>query len=93
MLGMTYIYNGQKEFGMHISRRCWENIVCKWRYNWNVPNTIDQGSTNTGEAWHGQDYYQNMMLWSLPAALENKSFDAPVRPGGLAYRVMKAARK
>jgi hypothetical protein len=35
--------------------------------------------------------YQDMMLWSLPAAVVGQNFGAPVRPGGLVDRVIRAA--
>ena len=47
---------------------------------------------DTGERTFGNDYYQDMMLWSLPAAIEGKDFAAPNRPGGLVERMIRAAR-
>ena len=88
MLGMTYMYNGQKELGLELTRRCLNNIVCEQGTTWDMPNII---LGDTGKRSYGSDYYQNMMLWSLPAAMENKSLEAPCRPGGLVERVLKAA--
>ena len=34
----------------------------------------------------------NMMLWSLPAAIEGRSLEHPCRPGGLVDRVIRAAK-
>jgi uncharacterized protein (DUF608 family) len=90
MLGMTYMYNGQKEFGLELTRRCMANIVCQTCVTWDQPNII---CGDTGTRAFGADYYQNMMLWSLPAAIENKSIDAPCRAGGLVDRMIKAARE
>jgi hypothetical protein len=45
------------------------------------------------ERTFGNDYYQDMMLWPLPAALEDRDVATPVKPGGLLYRVIAAARK
>ncbi len=89
MLGMTYMYNGQKELGLELTRRCMNNVVCQQGTTWNMPCIVlgDTGKTNAGS-----DYYQAMMLWSLPAAVEGKSLEAPCRPGGLVERVLKAAR-
>ena len=42
---------------------------------------------------YGTDYSQNMMLWTLPAAIEGGNLKSSVRPGGLADRVIKAARR
>jgi len=90
MLAMTYMYEGERQFGIDLARRCWENIVCKWRYTWDMPN-IMRGDADTGERTYGHDYYQDMMLWSLPAALEGKDLGAPVKPGGLVHRILQAA--
>jgi len=91
MLAMTYMYAGEREFGLELARRCWENIVCRQRYTWDMPN-IMRGDADTGESVYGHDYYQDMMLWSLPAAIAGKDLGAPAQPGGLVDRVVKAAR-
>ena len=90
MLAMTYMYEGGVDFGLELAKRCWENIICKWRYTWDMPN-IMRGDMDTGERTYGHDYYQTMMLWSLPAAIESKDLSAPVKSGGLVDRVIKAA--
>jgi len=51
-----------------------------------------RGDVDTGERTFGNDYYQDMMLWSMPAALEGKDLGAPSKPGGLVYRVISAAK-
>jgi uncharacterized protein (DUF608 family) len=91
MLAMTYMYEGEREFGIELARRCWENIVCKWRYTWDMPN-IMRGDADTGERTYGWDYYQDMMLWSLPAAIEGKDLSAPLKRGGLVSRMIRAAQ-
>jgi uncharacterized protein (DUF608 family) len=90
MLAMTYMYNGQKEFGLELARKVWHNICCVQGYTWDMPN-IMRGDVDTGERTFGNDYYQDMMLWSLPAAVEGKDFGAPAKPGGLVDRIRKAA--
>jgi uncharacterized protein (DUF608 family) len=89
MLGMTYMYYDEKELGLEITRRGMSNIVCEEGSTWDSPNII---RGNTGKRSYGSDYYQNMMLWSLPAAMERKSLEAPTRSGGLVDRVLRAAR-
>ncbi len=91
MLAMTYMYNGQPEFGIELARKVWHNLVCLQGYTWDLPN-IMRGDVDTGERTFGNDYYQDMMLWSLPAALEGRDAAAPVREGGLVDRMVKAAR-
>jgi uncharacterized protein (DUF608 family) len=91
MLAMTYMYNGQHEFGLELARKVWHNIFCLQGYTWDMPN-IMRGDVDTGERTFGNDYYQDMMLWSLPAAMEGKDFGAPTKPGGLVDRVIEASR-
>ena len=88
MLSMTYMYNGRKEWGLELTRRCMENLVCQQGVTWDQPNIV---RGDTGNRAFGADYYQNMMLWSLPAAMEKKSIDGPCRAGELVDRVIRAA--
>jgi uncharacterized protein (DUF608 family) len=92
MLAMTYIYNGERESGIELARKVWHNLVCQQGYTWDLPN-IMRGDVDTGERTFGNDYYQDLMLWSLPAALAGEELSAPVRPGGLVHRILCAARK
>jgi len=92
MLAMTYIYYGQAEFGLELARKVWHNIVCLRGYTWDMPN-IMRGDADTGERTYGNDYYQDMMLWSLPAAVQTQDFGGPARPGGLVARIIRAARR
>jgi uncharacterized protein (DUF608 family) len=92
MLAMNYMYEGQREFGLDLARRCWENLVCTWRYTWDMPN-IMRGDKDTGERVYGHDYYQDMMLWALPAAMEGKDMGKACAPGSLVDRVIKAGKR
>ena len=92
MLAMNYIYEGQKDFGMELARKVWHNLLCLQGYTWDMPN-IMRGDVDTGERTFGNDYYQDMMIWSLVSAMDNQPFDAPCKPGGLVHRVLKAAEK
>jgi len=89
MLGMTYMYHGEKEFGLELCHGCWANLALAQGMTWDQPN-IFRG--DTGEQIYGGDYYQNLMLWSLPAALDGKGLSAPCEPGGLVDRIIKAAQ-
>lgn len=91
MLAMTYMYEGEREFGLELLKRCMNNIVCQWGYAWDAPNTI-RGDMDTGQRHFGADYYQNMMLWFAPAALENANMSVPAEDGGLVHKVLEAAR-
>ena len=67
------------------------NIACKWGYTWDAPN-IMRGDEDTGQRHFGADYYQNMMIWSVPAALRGQDLTGPAKPGGLVHRVIQAAK-
>jgi len=89
MLGMTYIYEGEQDLGLELARRCWDNIVLRHGLSWDQPNLI---RGDTGEQTYGNDYYQNMMLWALPAAMQGKDLSAVCAPGKLVDRVIQAQR-
>ena len=92
MLAMNYLYAGQKEFGMELAERCWKNLICTWGYTWEMPNFL-AGDKNDGEKSFGEDYYQNMIIWSMPAAMDGVDFGTPCQKGGLVDRICKAAGK
>ena len=70
---MNYMYEDQRDYGIELARKVWHNLVCLKGYTWDMPN-IMRGDVDTGERTFGNDYYQDMMLWSLPAAIEGKGF-------------------
>jgi uncharacterized protein (DUF608 family) len=87
VLAMTYIQNGQKEFGLDLARKHWENLVCRQRHPWDLPNSV---RGDTGERMIGTDYYQAMMLWALPAALEGADLAKSCGADSLVERIIKA---
>ncbi len=89
MLAMTYMYAGEREFGLELARRCVRALIDNGG-EWNQPNMI---RGDTGIELFGSHYDQNMMLWAIPAALEGKDIAAACAPGGLVDRVIQAARK
>jgi uncharacterized protein (DUF608 family) len=89
MLGMTYMYAGDVDFGLELARRILHGIVCEQGEIWDQPNMI-QG--NSGELLYGTDYYQNLMLWALPAAMAGEDLGGPCRTGGLVARILAAAK-
>ena len=90
MLGMTYIYGGQKEFGLELCRRIMSTIVRDHQGGWDW-GILYMG--DTGIKAYGNDYYQDLILWSLPAAIQDKPLDGPLAPGGLVDRILRAARE
>jgi uncharacterized protein (DUF608 family) len=88
ILAMTYMYRGNKELGLEIARRCYENISCTQGLMYDMPNVIDGA---TGKATYGTDYYQNLILWCLPAAITGEDLKNSAAPGSLVARIIKAA--
>lgn len=88
MLAMTYMYEGHRAFGLDLLQRCLANIV-RWGYVWDFPNTT-RGDCDTGQRTFGADYYQNMMLWAVPAALQQADLTAPGADQGLVQRMRTA---
>jgi uncharacterized protein (DUF608 family) len=89
LLSFTFINAGQKERGLELARRFWENLVLRQRHAWDLPNMVEG---KTGTRHFGTDYYQNMMLWALPDALAGRSLREAQAPGGLVSRVLAAGR-
>jgi len=87
---MTYLYGGQREFGLELLERCQGNLM-RWGYLWDAPNTF-RGDMDTGQRAFGADYYQNMMLWCVPAALTSSDLSVPLQPGGLVARMIAAGK-
>ena len=55
-----------------------------------------RGDQDTGQRGYlngGSDYYQDLMIWSLPAAINGTDLGAPCRPGGLVDRVTRAGAR
>ncbi|MGD2155573.1 MAG: GH116 family glycosyl-hydrolase [Anaerolineales bacterium] len=88
ILAMTYIYAGEKRFGLELARKHWENLVIRQRHPWDLPNIVNGDS---GERTFGTDYYQNTILWALPAALDNQDLAASCQPDGLVDRIIRAS--
>ena len=89
MLASTYLYQGQQETGLELGKRCMTGIVDTGKI-WSQPAQMDG---LTGETVFGVDYYQNLMLWSLPAAIEGKDLKQAIGPGSLVDRIIRAGRK
>ena len=80
MLAMNQ-YEGQKDFGLELARKVWNNITCIQGYTWDMPN-IMRGDVDTGERTFGNDYYQDMMLGLCPRRfMDRPSMGLPSRAG------------
>ena len=85
ILAMLYLYNGEIVAGLDLARRTVEEIVRRgWMWDW--PVVLDGNECPR----IGMDYYQNMMLWSLPAVIVGGDIKTPCMPGGLVDRVIQA---
>jgi hypothetical protein len=62
----------------------------KFGHTWTQPNIVNGA---TGERIYGSDYYQNLMLWTLPAGIERKDLAPACAQGGLIERMIKAGKK
>lgn len=89
VLAMTYMYAGEREFGLELAQRHWATIVLQHRHPWDLPNIV---RGDTGARVFGTDYYQNMMLWAMPAAAAGQDIEAYCAPGALVDRVIQAGR-
>ncbi len=90
MLASTYLYAGDHDFGLDLLKRCLENFVGHG-YLWDMPNIVS-GNEDSGLRAFGADYYQNLMLWALPAALDGGDITLPMKPNGLVARILKSSR-
>lgn len=89
ILGMTYIQAGEKQFGIDLVRKHWQNLFCVQRHPWDYPNMI---RGDNGARLFGTDYGQAMMLWALPAAIDGQPLDEFTADGGLISRIIQAAK-
>jgi uncharacterized protein (DUF608 family) len=88
MLAMTYLYAGQQEAGLELARSCVESLNIHNLLTWNQPNLM---RADNGDLLFGSHYDQNMMLWAVPAALQNQDIAAFCAQGGFIDRILRAA--
>jgi uncharacterized protein (DUF608 family) len=89
ILGCTYMYAGQKEFGLELVWRCQAALNQAWGCTWDQPNVLRGDS---GQKILGQHLVQNMLLWIVPAAVQGKDLAGFCAPGGLVDGMIAAAR-
>src|SRR5262249_47936962 len=90
MLAATYMYQGELQTGLELAKNCLYGISVKHGDTWNQPNIV---SGQTGKVTYGSDYYQNMMLWILPAAIEKKDLGQACADGSLVDRLINAGKR
>ena len=91
-LAETFMYEGHKDFGLDLLHRCLDAFSCKYAYTWDGANVFSHEG-DTGERSYGTDYYQNLCLWAVPAALAGEDVSGPSKPGGLVYRIIQAGKR
>jgi uncharacterized protein (DUF608 family) len=89
MLAMTYLYAGEREVGLDLAHRTWRTQALDLRASWDSA-LLFRG--DTGEWLWGNDYYQNLMLWALPAAIAGQELAAASGPGSLVEQVIEAGK-
>ena len=90
MLAALYLYYGDREFGLDLARRTVRAYEVENRATWNGMLVVR--GDDAGFVW-GMEYYQNLMLWCLPAAIEGTDLAGACREGSLVDRIIKAAKK
>jgi uncharacterized protein (DUF608 family) len=84
ILSMLYLYNGQKDLGLDLTYRMIKEMIRRgWLWDWPV---VSDGSMPR----IGFDYYQNLVMWSLPAAISGGDLKAPCAQNGLVERMIRA---
>jgi hypothetical protein len=90
-LAMTYMYEGQKDFGLELLRKTLEVDFCKRGYTWDGAH-VASSKADDGVRAYGSDYYMRLALWGVPAAMEGQDITGPCKPGRLVDRIIKAAK-
>ena len=90
-IAMTYMYEGQKDFGLELLRQTLELDFCQRGYTWDGVH-VASPKADDGERAYGTDYYMRLALWGVPAAIDGASIKDAMKSGGLVDRVIKAAR-
>ena len=88
LLSMTYMYHGQREFGLELLHKSVKFLFGEQGTIWDMPNII---RGDTGARLFGTDYYQDLIFWTVPLALENKGMDTMFASGSLYKRITDAA--
>jgi len=89
MLAMTFMQDGRLSDGLGLAKRCMHEIVCVQGKSFNSPNLIRGDRT---QSTFGNDYYQMLMIWALPAVIENKSLEEYGSDGSFVKEIIKAAK-
>lgn len=86
-LAATFVYENRSRQGMEIAERMMRTIVLQEGAGWELPNILN----TEGKVIHGNDFYQMMILWSLPLALNGDGIRKACSAGRFLDRILKAA--
>jgi hypothetical protein len=89
MLAATHLYHGSRDAGLDLAERTARGLLIENRASW---DSILLFQGDDADLLWGADYYQNMMLWCLPAAIAGSDLTGPCQPGGLVARIVHAAQ-
>jgi uncharacterized protein (DUF608 family) len=87
-VGATMAYESRAQDGMEIVRRMMEQIVVQEDAGWDLPNILNA----EGKIIHGTDFYQMMILWSLPLALNGQGIHEACSKGTLVDRILESCK-
>ncbi|MBI3922893.1 MAG: hypothetical protein HY318_15840 [Armatimonadetes bacterium] len=90
MLAATCLYHGDRIVGLELAERTVRALVIENRASW---DSILLFRGDNAEFLWGADYYQNTMLWSLPAAIAGTDLAGTCESDGLVSRITAAARE
>ncbi len=90
-IAMTYMYEGQKNYGLEMLRKTLELDFCRRGYTWDGVH-VASPKADDGERAYGTDYYMRLALWGVPAAMDGAGIKDAMKPGGLVDRVIRAAK-
>jgi uncharacterized protein (DUF608 family) len=90
MLGATYMYEGQREFGLELVRRLQVAFNQRWGYTWDQP-CLARG--DTGQKIQGTHVFHSMMMWMVPAAALGQDLGQFCAPGSLVDRMVQAGKR
>jgi hypothetical protein len=88
---LTFVYEGQREFGLELLHKYCKLNACQWGYMWDGPCSRS-GFEDNGEVTYGWDYWFDACIWAAPAALANQDLSGPCKAGGLVDRIIKAGK-
>jgi uncharacterized protein (DUF608 family) len=75
----TLLYEGRREEGLPLAEAVMRNLVIDQQRGWNLPNQVNP---ENGKPVFGTDFYQMLMLWTIPLALQRRSIEQTCHTDG-----------